>query len=130
MSGDINRGRSSMSPVITSSAYKVNVIFTTLNKFTEEYNIDQIDFLKVDVQGAEYKVLKGAENLLKLGRIRKIYMELHTMELQALGADKKLCLKKLQKYGKVQVLDSGRLRALTNSDFKQTEIKIYWEKYE
>jgi hypothetical protein len=32
--------------------------------------------LKIDVQGAEYRVLKGAEQSLRANRIRNIYMEI------------------------------------------------------
>lgn len=40
-----------------------------------ENNIESIDFLKIDVEGAEYKVLKGFEELLKAGKIRIIQFE-------------------------------------------------------
>jgi FkbM family methyltransferase len=31
----------------------------------EELNINQVDLFKIDVEGAELKVLKGSENILK-----------------------------------------------------------------
>lgn len=47
----------------------------TINDFMNEKKIDQIDILKLDIQGGELKALKGAENLLKNGKIIMIYAE-------------------------------------------------------
>ena len=38
-------------------------------------NIKKIDILKIDVQGAEIEVLKGALDMLKKGKIKLIYTE-------------------------------------------------------
>lgn len=46
-----------------------------LDEFCELNNIDKIDILKIDVQGAELKVLLGAEKMLKAGNIKLIYCE-------------------------------------------------------
>jgi FkbM family methyltransferase len=37
---------------------------TTLDAFCDQHHIDSIDFLKIDVEGAEYLVIKGANRLL------------------------------------------------------------------
>jgi FkbM family methyltransferase len=37
---------------------------TTLDDFAASNNIDEIDFLKIDVEGGEYRMLKGSRNLL------------------------------------------------------------------
>ncbi|GBR76415.1 methyltransferase FkbM family protein [Candidatus Termititenax persephonae] len=37
----------------------------TLDKFVEENNIQQIDFIKADIEGAERELLRGAANVLK-----------------------------------------------------------------
>ena len=55
--------------------YEVNII--TLDKYCSENNINQINILKIDVQGYETNVLEGAKNLLKLSKIDLIEMELH-----------------------------------------------------
>jgi FkbM family methyltransferase len=44
---------------------KVKVKASTLDSFTNENNIPQIDFLKLDTQGNELKILNGAKNLLE-----------------------------------------------------------------
>lgn len=43
--------------------------------FCNEQNIDHIDFLKIDVEGAEHLVLQGFEPLLATGRIHVIQFE-------------------------------------------------------
>lgn len=42
-----------------------SVTLDTLDNFQLKNNIKKIDFLKIDVEGYEYYVLKGSENLLK-----------------------------------------------------------------
>ncbi len=44
-------------------------------------SIAKYDTLIMDIQGAEYDVLLGAENFLKLGYFRAIYMEVNTGEV-------------------------------------------------
>jgi FkbM family methyltransferase len=43
----------------------IHVEVTTLDQSVSEYNIGQVDFIKVDVEGAELGVLKGAKRLLE-----------------------------------------------------------------
>lgn len=46
-----------------------------LDDFCDEHGIDRVDLLKVDVQGHEFEVFKGAERLLGDGRIALIFFE-------------------------------------------------------
>lgn len=54
---------------------QVEVKTTTLDLFCAEYNVDQIDIIKMDIQGAELMALKGAKDLLNEGKIKMIYLE-------------------------------------------------------
>jgi FkbM family methyltransferase len=54
---------------------KVNCEFRTLDSFCLENDIEFIDFLKIDVQGAEYRVLKGANGMLTKKAIKAIQVE-------------------------------------------------------
>jgi len=49
---------------------------TTVSEFCNREKIDYIDILKLDTQGTEYDVLKGAEKMLKTRKIGLIYMEI------------------------------------------------------
>ncbi|QFY88664.1 FkbM family methyltransferase [Magnetovirga frankeli] len=55
---------------------EIKVDCITLDKFSIMFGIDQIDILKIDVQGAELNVLKGACNLLSRGSISVIFLEI------------------------------------------------------
>jgi FkbM family methyltransferase len=48
---------------------------STSDLFCSEHGIDRIDFLKIDVEGAEHRVLKGATDLLRARRIDCIQFE-------------------------------------------------------
>ena len=54
--------------------------FTTLDAYVNKSGIDRIDLLKIDVQGAEFKVLNGGLASLKSGMIKLIYMEMILVE--------------------------------------------------
>lgn len=58
----------------TESIIEVEV--TTLDAFMEASNIDYIDILKMDVQGAEYLVLEGAKKALSAGKVGLVYTEI------------------------------------------------------
>jgi FkbM family methyltransferase len=47
----------------------------TLDEFTTGNRIDEIVFIKIDVEGAEFEVIKGAHQLMTEKRIKKIYVE-------------------------------------------------------
>ncbi len=50
---------------IFSNKKKYLVKLITLDSFIKEKNIKKIDFIKIDVEGAEYQVLKGAKKTIK-----------------------------------------------------------------
>jgi FkbM family methyltransferase len=51
---------------------------TSLVDFLASRQIEKVDLWKLDVEGSEVSALKGAEPLLEAGKIRAIYVELHT----------------------------------------------------
>ncbi len=59
--------------------FDINII--TLDQFCIERNIKSIDYLKIDTEGHDYFVLKGAENLLKGKKIRNIQFEFSEMNI-------------------------------------------------
>ena len=53
----------------------INVEISSLNDFMEEQSINKIDILKIDTEGFEFKVIKGAKEKIK--DIKYIYFEHH-----------------------------------------------------
>jgi FkbM family methyltransferase len=57
----------------------IEVPTNTLKNFVQFNNLSHIDFVHMDVQGAELKVLKGAQNIIKY--IRVIWLEVSNDQL-------------------------------------------------
>jgi len=66
-------GMSSLSVEEGSRTERVPV--TTLDRIADQMGIDQIDLLKVDVEGHEMNVLKGANKMLSQGNINSVLVE-------------------------------------------------------
>ena len=54
--------------------YKVKTM--TLDNFVKKKKINSIDILKIDIEGSEYELLKGAKNTLKRNKIKIILVEI------------------------------------------------------
>lgn len=67
----------------TFSTQRVSI--TTLDQYCFEQKISTIDFLKIDVEGMEPFVIKGAEELLINRRISTILLEICPANLEAVG---------------------------------------------
>jgi FkbM family methyltransferase len=61
---------------LLDTATTVEVDVSTVDEFSRRHEIDFIDVIKIDTQGTEHEVLKGAAEMLSRGRIRVIYTEM------------------------------------------------------
>lgn len=52
-----------------------------LDSFCKENNVKKIDFLKIDTEGNEYRVLEGAKKLIKNDNIKAIQFEFNEMNV-------------------------------------------------
>ena len=52
----------------------------TCDDYAKENNITQIDLLKIDTQGFEMEVLKGAKKMLEKGNIEYVFLEVNFLE--------------------------------------------------
>lgn len=64
---------------------EVNVEVTTLDEFCDRQGIDAVAFLKIDVEGFEADVLRGAASLFARGAVRLGLVEICPGNLAALG---------------------------------------------
>lgn len=56
---------------------KVDVPIRTIDSLMEEYRIERLELLHMDVQGAELDALRGAEKMIKSGRVRFVFISTH-----------------------------------------------------
>jgi FkbM family methyltransferase len=65
----------------TRSQGRVTVDVATLDRFCELNTVDEIDILKLDIQGTDLRALQGARELLGAGRVRLLIIELLFVDL-------------------------------------------------
>lgn len=69
-----------------TSDSSIEVCVTYLDAYCEEHNISEIDLLKIDVEGYECDVLLGAEQLLRRGAAKTVYIEVCPGNLKRAGS--------------------------------------------
>jgi FkbM family methyltransferase len=62
---------------------RIIVSGNTLDKVIDKYEIERVNFLKIDVEGAESLVLAGAKQTLLEKRIDFIQLEIHSTDLRS-----------------------------------------------
>jgi len=87
LSSVTNTGSTSISFPPNYSGKKENVKCITLDKFIKEKELKKVDIIKIDVEGAEVKVLNGMKKLLST-QSPKVLIEINEENLNALGSSK------------------------------------------
>lgn len=126
-----------------SKMYKVSVPIKVLDEYVNENKIEKIDFIKIDVEGAEYLVLKGAENVLKKYS-PVIMLELYEFHTKCFGYSPEELINYLgdlgyrlyeideKEFGSVKKVNLFRntnnynFLALKNADILKTRVSIKW----
>lgn len=65
----------------SQTIHKHAVKSQTLDTYCKEHNIESIDYIKIDVEGYEFRVMQGMENLLKNNRVTCGHFEILVQEL-------------------------------------------------
>jgi FkbM family methyltransferase len=81
-----NRGTSRLVPQANSSHRTFSVPTDRLEAMLDSQGIDQVDLLKIDIEGAEALVLPTLRPGLARGRYRHILLELHVWLIDQFGA--------------------------------------------
>jgi FkbM family methyltransferase len=77
----------------------VKVRVDTIDNYCSENNIKKINFLKLDVEGYEKHVLKGAEGLLRSGSVDVLSFEISKIPLEASGVKPNEVFTMLRSFG-------------------------------
>lgn len=94
------KGHSSLGPAKTSRLlYKAEAPTRTLDNMARELGLTSIDFLKIDVEGYEEEVFRGAANLLQRQAIKGIVFEVNRGVLRRLGRSIKPVIEALRSAG-------------------------------
>lgn len=81
----------------TNNSIEVNS--GTLDNYCREHNIKRIDCLKIDTEGADLLVLKGAASLLSNKQVKSILYEENLVRMQQLGIEAGAAQKYLEQFG-------------------------------
>jgi FkbM family methyltransferase len=103
----------------------VQVKMVRLNDFCEERGIKKVDFIKIDVEGFEFEVLKGSGNILSNNPNVLLMVELANENLKAMGTEtndiKQFMLD--MKFRMYTATGRGRLRQVSmNEDHKSYNV--------
>jgi FkbM family methyltransferase len=85
---DSGTEQASLLPELASQYYRVEAIrhevpAIALDDFARERGIEAFDFVKIDVEGLELRVLEGARGLLERGAIRALQFEFNVTQIYA-----------------------------------------------
>jgi len=97
---DSNSGTPSMLGRDGEGGRSMEARSTSLDAYREEhFPGEDVDLVKVDVEGGEYEVLLGMEAGLRAGRYRKIIVEVHPAQLGLAGKSPAMILDRLAGFG-------------------------------
>ena len=102
---------------------KYEIKTTTIDKFTKDNMIGFIDILKIDVEGSELEVLKGAQNILKNTSI--ILLEISDTNKMFLMKYEKI-MSLLKQYG-FKIIKEKKIRSVSFFS-KQTSVDVLFSK--
>jgi FkbM family methyltransferase len=85
------------------------VVVATLDDLAAAEGVDRIDLLKVDVEGMELAVLRGAQRLLERGAVKRILFEFNEMNLLSGARFADFYALLAPRYRLYRVLPHGRL---------------------
>ena len=100
-----------------TAGHDVEVV--SLDQFCERYHIDRVDVIKVDAEGSEFAILRGAADTLSRFR-PKLLMELNTPALDRQGAASKDVLSLLMSSG-YRVYRTAPYREIPSADTEFVE---------
>lgn len=104
-------------PVVEAKTHKIRVDVTSLDEFRSRAGVQTIDFVKLDVEGAELEVLKGARSLLTAIPRPVMLIEVYDIRTGPWGYRAREIVRHLKQaeYEWFSLLDDGTPRAIESS---------------
>jgi FkbM family methyltransferase len=97
---------------------KISVKTNTLDNFFKEERVEKVDFMKVDIEGAEDDLMEGAKAVLSEKRIRYIFMEFCKME----KGEVKNRVNRFAEFGYAPVHEEEKLRKMQEGVIEPRDI--------
>jgi FkbM family methyltransferase len=112
---ETNSGSNRMVSKESVSKELIQVPVSTIDIFVQENNLTKLDLIKIDVEGFEMNVLKGAENTLKKFH-PKLFIELNDKSLKDQGSGAMILISFLKELGYC-IFEDGKNTELCEKDF-------------
>lgn len=124
--GLINKGISTIQSIDLHSKGSSPVAASTVDNYIKDNKINKVDFIKIDVEGAEFRVLKGALETIKRDQPVLLYEFSVVLDKLAGGSNSSQTFNLLADLGYVQYLikDERSLELLEQADSVKGDINI------
>jgi FkbM family methyltransferase len=84
-------------PTTNSSTKRIPVEIITLDEFMRKNNVEKVDFIRFDVEGFEYRIIKGGKNTLNKYS-PYIFVEIHPTKMKEYNDTLEMMLKELSEF--------------------------------
>lgn len=74
----VSEGRSNVSSTYTKWSKKIEIDAITIDELIRIHKLERVDWIQMDMEGAEYDAILGAANSIKSGIIKNFIIETHT----------------------------------------------------
>jgi FkbM family methyltransferase len=101
VSGFIGRASSLPQPFRTESSGLISLPCLSVPELMEQFNIDVLDILHCDTQGAELSVLESCEDLFRERRIKWVFVSTHSYQITKDPLTHQRCLALLRRAGAI-----------------------------
>jgi FkbM family methyltransferase len=92
---------------------------TTLDTYLAEARVERVDFIKMDIEGAEINAIRGMKRTVQSSPRLSLMMEFNPHAMQLFGVDPAEALEELREIGFSRAMvieDNGRLTEVENND--------------
>ncbi|MEM3136825.1 MAG: FkbM family methyltransferase [Candidatus Nitrosotenuis sp.] len=103
------------------------VMTTTVDSWLAENNVNTVDFVKMDIEGAEFNALRGMIKTTRKNEKLIMVMELNPVALESFGFDSQTVLSELHELGfrRVSIIGiNGKLDPLDQHEFEHLTRKL------